>query len=79
MNLWRNAVRLDQMPDKKPATLKRLSDEDLNIFASGWRPGTADFFAANREVRRRDGRPTLMVGWLALAIAIGSLAVSLMK
>jgi hypothetical protein len=36
----RGSVRLDQMPDTSPETLKGLSDHDLFRFVAGYKPGT---------------------------------------
>ncbi len=73
--MFRFKVPLDQMPDKSPATLRRLSDEDLFKYHAGWRPGTAEFLTANNELIRRQGHPAFLISLVALAVTI----VALMK
>jgi hypothetical protein len=36
----RGSVRLDQMPNNSPETLKGLSDHDLFRYVGGWKPGS---------------------------------------
>jgi hypothetical protein len=67
------------MPDKSPATLRRLSDSDLNEFIGGWKAGSADYIAGLREQTRRDGRPNYRLSVLALLVAIAALGVSIFK
>ena len=74
----RGTVTLDQLPDKSPATLKRLSDSDLHQYIGGWRPGTADWITGEAELKRRQNgvaRWALAVSILSLLVAIAALIV----
>lgn len=68
----RGTVKLEHLPDKSPATLRRLSDPDLYRFIAGWEPGSADWVAGDVELKRRQSS----VGRWALAVSVFSLAVS---
>mgnify|MGYP001081096911 CR=1 FL=1 len=70
----RGTVRLQQMPDKSPATLRRLSDSELHQFIAGWKPGTADWIAGDAELKRRQNG---LAKW-ALAVSVLSLVVAVM-
>ena len=74
----RGTVRLQQMPDKSPATLRRLSDSELHRFIAGWKPGTADWIAGDAELKRRQSglaRWALGVSILSLVVAVIALFV----
>lgn len=74
----RGTVSASQMPDKSPATLRRLSDSDLYGYIAGWKQGTADWIAGDAELKRRHNslaRWALAVGILSLAVAIAALFV----
>jgi hypothetical protein len=50
----RGSVRLDQMPDTSPETLKGLSDHDLFRFVAGYKPGTEPHLAGQSEIKRHE-------------------------
>jgi len=72
----RGTVSLNQMPDKSPATLRRLSDPDLHKFIAGWRQGTEDWIAGQSELKRRENglaRWALLVSIISLIVAVAAL------
>jgi hypothetical protein len=72
----RGTVTLHQLPDKAPATLRRLSDSELHQFIAGWKPGSADWIAGDAELKRRHNglaRWALAVSILSLLVAIAAL------
>ncbi|MFN3582814.1 hypothetical protein [Phenylobacterium sp.] len=74
----RGTVRLQQLPNKSPATLRRLSDSDLHKFIAGWKPGTTDWIAGDAELKRRQNglaRWALGASILSLVVAVIALFV----
>ena len=70
----RGTLSASQMPDKSPATLRRLSDSDLYGYIAGWKPGTADWIAGDAELKRRNNG---LARW-ALAVSILSFVVAVL-
>ena len=70
----RGSVRLDQMPDTSPETLKGLSDHDLFRFVAGHKPGTEPHLAGQSEIKRRENATARM----AVGISILSLCVAIL-
>ena len=61
--MWprRKTVRLNQMPDDKFATIRRLSDDDLHLLMEGTKPHVASYIAAKREVEWRQDRTHILL------------------
>jgi hypothetical protein len=72
----RKTVPLNQMPDDKFATIRRLSDDGLHSLMEGTKPHAASYIAAKREVQWRQDRTHLFVQYGALAISVLSLLVA---
>ncbi|NOT71267.1 MAG: hypothetical protein HOP09_08310 [Hyphomicrobium sp.] len=75
----RENISLTQLPDTSPATLRKLSDEDLARFIGGWRVGTAEYINGTAELARRQGLPTIKIAVAALIVSIVALVASLLK
>jgi hypothetical protein len=64
----------------KPGTtakqLRKMSDEELAEFWSGWKPHTPDYFMAEMEVRRRQSAPTELRGWISLTLSVVAIVIS---
>lgn len=56
--------------------LRTMSLEELVAYAGGWKPGSANHIAASLEIQRRQGTPAAFRSWLAIAIALVALCVS---
>ena len=72
----RGTVTLHHMPDKSSGSLKKLSDQDLHKFISGWKVGSADHIAGTRELERRTTNPTNLRSWIALVLSILAVVVA---
>lgn len=69
----KTSIALNQLPDKTPASLRRLSDPDLYTFIAGWKEGSADWIAGQVELRRRENltaRQALWVSVISLILSI---------
>ena len=78
MNLFnrRGSITIDQMPDKSPTSLRKLSDQDLYRFIAGWKEGTADWIGGQVELRRRENevaRWALFVSIVAILVSVAAL------
>ncbi len=67
---------LYNMPDGKPETLRRLSDDDLIQYISTWPAGSIDRLLAERELTRRSNILADRKATIALVIAVLALAIS---
>jgi len=72
----RKTVTLTQMRNKNMETLRGLSDEDLHKFIAGWKVGTADHIAGERELRRREGMSVAMRSWIAIGCSVVAVIIS---
>jgi hypothetical protein len=73
----RDPVPLERMPDDSFGTIRRLSDDDLHRLMEGQKPHSARYIAASREVQWRQDRTRVLLQAGTLAIALISLAVSI--
>lgn len=69
----KSIIALDQLPDKTPASLHRLSDSDLYIFIAGWKEGSADWIAGQVELRRRENLTARQALWVSIISLILSI------
>ncbi len=71
------AVMNDQQLTSYIAEVKSMSIEQLLVARAGWKSDTAQWQAVDREIARRDARGTNARAWLALAVSVVSLIVSI--
>lgn len=74
----RGTLRLDQMPVFDRSTIKRLSDEELLQFISGWGEQFWQHRLGQMELRRREqstARWALGISFLSLVVAVVALLV----
>lgn len=67
----RKKLAPNQLPDSSPATLRRLSDENLYRWTGGWQEGSALRIAGEVEIRRRESWPArFAIGISMIALII---------
>jgi hypothetical protein len=59
------------------ADLKQMSDSELAEWIAGWKPGTKDYILGMAELDRRKNRGNTVRGWIAIAVSVLALIVSI--
>ncbi len=59
------------------ADLKQKSDSELAEWIAGWKPGSKDHILGMAELDRRKNRGNTIRGWIAIAISVLALVVSI--
>jgi hypothetical protein len=57
--------------------LRRMSDSELAEWISGWKPDTKDYILGMAELDRRKNRGNTIRGWIAIAISVIALLMSI--
>ena len=73
IKLFREKLNLTNLPDHSVKTIRRLSDEDLHQYISGWSLGSELRIRGEVELRRRENwvaRWALGVSMVALIVSI---------
>lgn len=65
--------------DRLPGELKTFSDMDLYYFVASVTPDSVAQQAGLAELKRREGRPALMISIAALALSAIAITVSIFK